>query len=292
MITNPLELTVERVDRPPIHPGVGPTHKVRPLIEPGQWQATDPFLLLMEDWISGPSAFEPHPHRGIETITYQLEGDQKYWDNQGGDEVLPAGDIQWQVAGRGLVHHGEAINDQPIHLLQLWINLPAKDKFMPVDTQQLRAGAQPTRREGGALIRVLSGRSGDIVSTTRNRTPITMVEIDLEPGAHVTQEVPAGFKAFVAPLSGRGAVGASQVELAAGEIAWLSPVDADGRVSLVAGSAGLKALVVAGKPLGEPVAARGPFVMNTKEQLDQAYAEYRATGDRFGLVPRPAVPAE
>lgn len=281
------ELNVDRVDRPPIHAGVGPTHRVRPLIEPGHWRATDPFLLLMEDWVDGASNFEPHPHRGIETVTYQLEGAQKYWDNQGGDAILSAGEIQWQVAGGGLVHHGEPINDQTIHLLQLWINLPAKDKYMPVDTQHFRVMDQPVRSEDRALIRVLSGRSGDVVSTTRNRTPITMVEVTLEPGARVAQEVPAGFKAFVAPLSGSGAVGASQTAMTAGEIGWLSPSQQDARISLVAGAAGFRALVFAGKPLGEPVAARGPFVMNTIEQLDQAYADYRAAGDRFGLEPSP-----
>lgn len=276
------QLDVERIDRPAVQHGAGPSHKVRPLIAPGDWKAIDPFLLLMEDWFSG-SDFEPHPHRGIETVTYILEGNLEYRDNHGTEETIPPGDVQWQVAGRGLVHHGEPPPGEAVHLLQLWINLPARDKLVPADTQSLHSAAQPVRREAGAEVRVFSGASGNILSSTRNHTPVTMVEITLDPGAAVEQEVPAGFRAFVLPISGTGNVGTSQAAIATGEIAWLAASELDGVVSLTAGANGLKALLFAGQPLGEPVAAHGPFVMNTVEQLSQGFAEYRATGERFGL---------
>ena len=130
---------------------------------------------------------------------------------------------------------------------------------------------------------MFSGSSGPVVAVTKNHVPVTMVDVRLEPHARFEQKLPAGFNAFVAALEGGGTVGASEAAIHAGEVAWLTRSDELSNVSFAAGERGLRVLLLAGKPLREPVAARGPFVMNTDAELSAGFAEYRAQGERFGL---------
>jgi hypothetical protein len=273
---------VARIESPQVTRGMKDSHWVRPLAPPGDFAASDPFLLLMEDWFPL-GVFDRHPHRGIETVTYVIDGTIDHYDNHGNTGLIRSGDALWLTAGRGLVHNEQPANGEPVHSLQLWVNLPKADKLAPAHFQELLAAALPVRQEPGAEIRVFSGASGSAKAATRNYAPVTMVEVRLQPHARIEQELPADFNAFVVVLEGGGTLGSSAASVHSGQVAWLTRSDEPSEVTIAAGDEGMRAILFAGRPLREPVAARGPFVMNTKEELDVGFAEFRAQGERFGL---------
>lgn len=281
MKTVSLGREVARIDRPQVQRGMAPAHRLRPLIEPGNWAATDPFLLMMEDWVAQ-GVFDRHPHRGIETVTYMVDGVVEHYDNHGNQGHIGPGDVGWLTAGRGLVHNEQPADGTTVHVLQLWVNLPAADKLTPARFQNLKAAQMPVRREAGAELRVFSGASGPAVAATLNHAPVTMVDVRLEPGARVEQEVPADYNGFVLVLEGSATVGASATQVEAGQVAWLTHEKQASQVVLQGGAQGAHVLLIAGQPLREPVAARGPFVMNTAEELMTAFTEFQLAGDEFG----------
>jgi redox-sensitive bicupin YhaK (pirin superfamily) len=282
MMTNLVKREVARIDSPQVSRGMTDAHRVRQLVPPGDWGATDPFLLLMEDWFPI-GVFDRHPHRGMETVTYVIDGRIEHYDNHGNKGTVVAGDAMWMTAGRGLIHNEQPFPGETVHLLQLWINLPRTDKLVPAHHQTLHVDKLPVRREPGAEIRVFSGASGPAKSSTGNHTPVTMVEVRLEPHAGVEQDLPAGFNAFAVVLDGGGTIGSPAVAIKGGQVAWLTPSDELSTISFNAGDQGMRALLFAGQPLREPVAAHGPFVMNTDAELAAAIADLRAQGERFGL---------
>jgi len=276
-----LRRRVARVDRPTVRTGMTPQHRIRPLIASGDPQATDPFLALMEDWFPR-GVFDRHPHRGMETVTYVIDGRLDHYDNYGNEGSILPGNVQWMTAGRGIIHLEQPAEGVTVHSLQLWVNLPAADKMVEPRAQNLVAADLPLRCEPGARIRVFSGKSGDAVAPTRNYAPVTMLEIQLEASAHVRQELPADYNAFIVVLEGDGLIGDDQYPVRASDVVWLTRIQGDAlsEVEIVGGAAPLRALLFAGRPLREPVVAQGPFVMNTEEQMRQAYVDYRA--GRFG----------
>jgi redox-sensitive bicupin YhaK (pirin superfamily) len=276
-----LQRSVARIDRPTVQMGMTPEHRIRPLIPSSDPQATDPFLLLMEDWFPR-GVFDRHPHRGMETVTYVIEGQLDHYDNYGNQGSLLPGNVQWMTAGRGIIHNEQPAVGVTVHSLQLWVNLPAADKMVEPRTQNLVAADLPLRREQGAEIRVFSGKSGDAIAPTKNYSPVIMLEARLEPGARVRQELPADYNAFLVALEGDGLVGDDRSSIHAGDVVWLTRSDAEGlsEVTMAGGNAPLRVLLYAGRPLREQVVARGPFVMNTEEQIRQAYIDYR--DGRFG----------
>jgi redox-sensitive bicupin YhaK (pirin superfamily) len=282
MTTTQSQRDVACVDHPEIGRGMSDAHRVRPLIPPGDWAGSDPFLLLMEDWFPE-GVFDRHPHRGIETITYVIDGAIEHYDNHGNTGRINPGDALWLTAGRGLIHNEKPADGGTAHILQLWVNLPRADKLVPARFQELRADAVPVRREPGAEVRVFSGASAGVTAPTRNYAPVTMVEIRLQPGARVEQDLPADYNGFIVMLEGRGTIGSSATEAWAGDVVWLAPSAGASAVTFAGGDQGMRALLFAGTPLCEPVAARGPFVMNTDAELAAGFAEFRAQGERFGL---------
>jgi redox-sensitive bicupin YhaK (pirin superfamily) len=268
--------SVARIDRPVVQMGMTPEHRVRPLIPSGDARATDPFLLLMEDWFPR-GVFDRHPHRGMETVTYVIDGKLNHYDNYGNKGSILPGNVQWMTAGRGIIHNEQPPAGVTVHSLQLWVNLPAAAKMVEPRTQNLVAADLPLRHEQGAEIRVFSGMSGDAIAPTKNYTPVTMLEVRLEAGARIRQELPADYNAFVVVLEGDGLIGRDQSPVHAGDVVWLTRTDDDGvsEVSIAGGTAPLRVLLFAGHPLREPVVARGPFVMNTEEQIRQANIDYR-----------------
>ncbi len=215
------ERSVLRIDRPEVQAGMTPQHRVRPLMPAamrGDFASTDPFLALMEDWFPR-GVFGKHPHRGIETVTYVLEGRIDHYDNQGHSGVIGPGDVQWMTAGRGLIHNEIPAEGVIVHSLQLWVNLPADDKMTAPRYQDLTGDAVPVRREPGAEIRVFSGSSGGVTAPTQNFAPVTLVEFRLEPGAWVRQDLPSDYNAVVVVLEGAGALGAKGAPVAAGDVA-------------------------------------------------------------------------
>lgn len=275
---------VAHINRPAVERGYTDEHRVRRLMPPGDWAATDPFLLLMEDW-AGPGVFEPHPHRGIQTLTFLLEGEIEHYDNHGHEGRISAGDALLMTAGRGIVHDERPADGKRLHLLQLWINLPRKDKLTLASLQELHASKLPVRREPGVEVRVFSGRSGEVAAPTENYALFTGLEMRLDGAAMVNQELPAGYNGFIVVIDGRVRIGSGSEDVGPGELAWLTRSADPSQVSVMAGPTGARALLFAGQPLNEPVASRGPFVMNTDEELNVAFAEYRAQGERFGTIP-------
>ncbi len=255
---------------------VGPEHQNRFLIEPGHWEEHDPFLMLAEDWFPR-GTFGPHPHRGMETVTYVLEGRLEHEDNRGGKDVLGPGDAQWMTAGRGVIHSEEPVAGDTVHSLQLWLNLPSKDKMSAPRYQTLRGDGMPVRSEAGVTVKLFSGTASGMQSDTRNIVPVTMAELELEPGAETVQELPGSYNGFLYVLEGEGRFGRDAVHGSAGQVLWLGSA-ADGRANSqvrIRAETPLRVLLYAGLPIGEPVFARGPFVMNTKEEIVQAYRDYQ-----------------
>jgi redox-sensitive bicupin YhaK (pirin superfamily) len=256
-MTNSEERRVRRVANTSIGQGMNPRHRVRLVLEPGHWAEHDPFLLLAEDWFVA-GTFGDHPHRGFETVTFVIEGEVEHRDNHGGHGVLHAGDAQWMTAGRGVIHSEEA-GPHGAHTLQLWINLPRALKMSAPRYEDLRG------EPGGAL---------RTFAPEENLTAITMIEMRIAAGETATCDVPAHDNTFIYVIEGSATFGAAMTRAQAGQVVWLERGEAT-RIPVCADET-LHAMLWSGKPIGEPVAARGPFVMNTTEELRQAYADFQA----------------
>lgn len=249
-------------------------HKQNLVLPSEQWATFDPFLVMAEDNMKE-GAFDHHPHRGIETVTYMIDGVLRHRDNQGNKGVLRKGDAQWMTAGKGILHIEEAQEGGFAHLLQLWVNLPKAHKMVEPRYQEIIHAEAPIRKENGAEIKVISGSSAGVKSQTKNYTPVFMAEISLQPSHTVAQDFPADFNGFIYIIEGAGVFGANKVAGKKNEVLWLKPsVEHPSEVELLA-TEPLLCVVIAGKPLRESVAAKGPFVMNTEEQIKQAYKDFR-----------------
>ncbi|MCP2166356.1 pirin family protein [Goodfellowiella coeruleoviolacea] len=263
----------------------------------------DPFLHLDQmgevDYAPGEPKGTPwHPHRGFETVTYMIDGIMDHQDSNGGGGSITNGDTQWMTAGSGLLH----IEAPPEHLvvsgglfhgLQLWVNLPRAKKLAPPRYQDIRgsAAALLTTPDGGALIRVIAGEVAGHRGPGSTHTPISVVHVSLEPGAQLDLPWRSDFNALVYVLSGRGGVGQQGRPVHTGQLAVYGRGDAL-RVRADASQDGnaprLELFVMGGEPIREPVAQYGPFVMNTREELIEAFEDYQA--GRLGVVPAERVP--
>lgn len=268
---------VASVVSPAFERGSADGHMARRLIDGKDLASTDPFILMAEDWMPR-DAFQAHPHRGIETVTLVLDGALEHSDSAGHGGVLKAGDAQWMTAGRGVTHNENTLPGIVAHTLQLWVNLPAASKMTEPRYQDLRGAELPVRREEGVEVRVLSGRSGNVVSPTLNHLPVTAIDARLDPDSGFEQTLSAGANAFVLVLEGEVVVGDLRRAVAKGELAWLDRGGSAGQtyVAITAGSSGARVTLFAARPLLEPIVFEGPFVMNTEEEIRQAYADYRA----------------
>ena len=260
--------------------------KLRRVIGQPQLPDLDPFLMLdefgtdrAEDYIAG---FPDHPHRGFETVTYMLDGRMRHRDNHGNEGVLVPGSVQWMTAGRGLVH-SEMPEQQEGRMrgFQLWLNLPAREKMTAPKYQEFGPERIPSATPApGVTVKVIAGQvdgtSGPIFQPA---TDPTYLDIALEPGAEFTQALPADYAAFLYVFEGSLQVGASAESslLRTHELGVLgegSEIRLRG-VGSGAGSNVARAILVAGRPLREPVAKYGPFVMNTREELQQAFEDFQ-----------------
>lgn len=256
------------------------------IIAPRDPRATDPFLALAEDWFSEPG-FEWHPHRGIETVTMVLDGVLEHGDNAGHSGALLPGDVQWMTAGRGIIHRELAFKNEHAHTLQLWINLPARKKLVATGYQDLRGAARPGVTAAGASIDVISGTVAGVAGPAVNQHLIQGSIITLEPGQVTDYALPAAHRAFLYILEGVATIGGRRV--GEGQVAWSDPVrgaSSSLRVGSASRDATTRVLAYSGQPLREPVAMGGPFVMNSKAEIEAAYRDFHA--GRFGQVPRQA----
>ena len=252
-------------------------------------QRLDPFLMLdafgsdkPDEYIAG---FPDHPHRGFETVTYMLEGRLRHRDNHGGEGSLGPGGVQWMTAGRGIVHSEFPEQDHGMMAgFQLWLNLPGKDKMCAPGYKDLPDGTIPiVTTDNGVKIKIVAGSAqGTQGAMTREGTQPYYLDVHLPAGASYDEALPAGHNAFVYVYEGnvkigdRAGVGNRAPRSAKkGEMAVLTTSSDATGVSIVADE-GAKLLLIAGKPLREPIAQYGPFVMNTHEQLQQAVRDVQA----------------
>jgi quercetin 2,3-dioxygenase len=257
------------------------------IITPVDPAATDPFLLLSEDWFSTPG-FDWHPHRGLETVTLVLDGVLEHGDNLGNAGALTAGDIQWMTAGRGIIHRELAFRNERAHILQLWVNLPGELKMVSTRYQDLRAADRPVIERDGIRIDLISGAAEDSTGSALNYRPVTGTLITLEPGRSLEHLLPGRDRAFFYVLSGAVTVAGQPVR--AGQIAWSDPVPGASvsAITLAAGDGDRESAVMAysAQPIGQPVAMGGPFVMNSQAEIAQAFRDFHS--GKFGDIPRQA----
>jgi redox-sensitive bicupin YhaK (pirin superfamily) len=225
-----------------------------------------------------------HPHRGFETVTYLLAGRMEHRDSQGNAGELGPGDVQWMTAGAGVVH-----SEMPeaefaraggrMHGFQLWVNLPRRDKMMRPRYQEVPGAELPVARsaDGRVTVKVIAGEALGARAAIDTRTPIIYLHYTIAPGGETVQPVASEYNAFAYVIRGDGRFGRDTQEARAGQMVLLAG-DGD-RVSLAASPSAdspLDLLLIAGEPLGEPVARYGPFVMNTAEEIHQAIEDFRS----------------
>ncbi len=234
-----------------------------------------------------------HPHRGFETVTYIIDGTFEHRDSHGGGGLITNGDTQWMTAGAGILH----IETPPeelvmtgglFHGFQLWVNLPSQDKWLPPKYQDLRGGdvGLLTTHDGGAVLRLIAGDLGGLQGPGATHTPITMVHATVSPDAQVRLPWRRDFNALAYVLNGRGVFGAERRPAGMGQLVVFGPGDtvtfaAD--ASQESRSPELDVLLLGGLPIREPVAWYGPFVMNTRAEVMQAFEDYQA--GRLGSIP-------
>ena len=247
--------------------------KLRRSLGQAQHVRVDPFLMLDEfssdnadDYIAG---FPAHPHRGFETVTYILDGHMLHEDHLGNKGNLKSGGVQWMTAGRGIIHSEMPQQDRGrMRGFQLWINLPAKDKMKPASYRDLAAAEIPEVELGNGKVRVIAGRVGNVEAPIKaTTTDATYLDVHLAPGATFTHPVKDGYNAFAYVYEG-------SLDGIPEHSAAVFTTEGDVRVK--AGDAGARFLLLAGRPIAEPVVQYGPFVMNTREEIEQAIRDYQA----------------
>jgi redox-sensitive bicupin YhaK (pirin superfamily) len=250
----------------------------------------DPILLVDE---MGPVTYDPgqaigapdHPHRGFETVTYVIDGAMEHEDSHGHRGALRPGDVQWMTAGAGVIHAempaAEIVREGGrMHGFQIWVNLPQRLKMTTPRYQEYPSAQLPVVHEAGVWVRVIAGEYGGRRSPIETTVPTTMLHVKLDPGARTAIALPPGANAVVHTIEGGGTI--DGVALADHRSALIANVPAS--VELAAGESGFEMLVIAGQPLNEPVARYGPFVMNTREELETAFRDYQS--GRFGAIAR------
>jgi hypothetical protein len=261
-------------------------------------RALDPFIHMDQmgevEYAPGEPKGTPwHPHRGFETVTYMIDGEFKHSDSNGGGGLITNGDTQWMTAGAGILH----IETPPEHLVlsgglfhgfQLWVNLPKAQKFATPRYQDIRGASVSllSSADGGALIRVIAGEVAGQAGPGSTHTPITLVHATLSPGASLTLPWRPDFNALAYTLAGRGTVGVKGRPVELGQLAVFGPGDT---ITVTADAAQesrsptMDVLFLGGRPIREPVVTYGPFVMNTKAEVAQAFEDYQA--GRLGSIP-------
>jgi redox-sensitive bicupin YhaK (pirin superfamily) len=257
----------------------------------------DPFIHMDQMGEINYAPYEPkgtpwHPHRGFETVTYMIDGTFLHQDSHGGGGVIQNGATQWMTAGRGILHIETPPEDLVIrgglfHGIQLWVNLPSKSKMIAPAYQNLE-GEQVkllSSEDGGALIRLIAGDLGEHHGPGSTHTPIVMAHVTLAPGAQMTLPWNANYNALAYVLAGSGAVGIEAHSVRTGQLAVF--VDGDAITLRGGNTEALDVLLLGGQPIGEPVAAYGPFVMNTKAELQQAFEDFQR--GLLGTIPEDGI---
>ena len=260
--------------------------------------ALDPFIHLDQmgevEYAPGEPKGTPwHPHRGFETVTYIMDGTFEHADSNGGGGVITNGDTQWMTAGAGILHiekppEALVVSGGLFHGIQLWVNLPRDQKWAPPRYQDIRAREVGllASADGGALVRVIAGELGGHAGPGVTHTPMTLLHATLSPEAELVVPWRADYNALVYVLSGAGTVGTDHAPIRTGQLAVFgagTALRASASRSQESRSPNLELLVLGGRPIREPIAWAGPFVMNSRDEVMQAFADYQA--GRLGSVP-------
>ena len=247
-------------------------------------ESISPFLMMDH---AAPKYFPPtqkkrgvgeHPHRGFETVTFAIKGEVEHRDSGGGGGKITTGGIQWMTAGSGVVHdefHSREFSQKggDFEMIQLWVNLPSKFKMTPPRYQSFEIGDFPIIDYGnhGMSVKVIAGTFGTVTSPVKTFSPINMYELNGSSGSQLEITLPVGSNTLVFQLSGKSSVADQQIEK--GNLAILSKSGNSFKLELLEES---KVMILNGEPLGEPVAAYGPFVMNTRQELMEAFKDFQA----------------
>jgi redox-sensitive bicupin YhaK (pirin superfamily) len=264
-----------KIETPKGQPGfLGAGHEARPVIS-GSFSESDPFIMLMDDMLDkkdNTPVGGPHPHAGFETVSFLLEGEI-------GDDAhkMKSGDFQMMTAGSGVVHTETIDKKSRMRLLQLWLNLPKKDRWVTPRVQDLQSEHVPSLSEDGVSIKLYSGSLAGLVSPVKNYTPIILADVSIEAGATTIQQIPANFNTFLYIIQGSVKVGEDGKRLGQGQVGWLNlsndPAQSD--LVLTAGEEGVRFVLYAGKPTGENIVSYGPFIADTNEDIQRLYQDYR-----------------
>ncbi|MBU8906178.1 pirin family protein [Desertibacillus haloalkaliphilus] len=243
-----------------------------------RWSDFDPFILMAEDWFKR-GAFSDHPHRGFQTITYVIDGRLEHIDNGGGRDILEPGDVQYMNAGWAARHAEEAVADDIAHTLQLWLNLPKHLKNTETSYQNIYAEDTPVLNVEGGSVRVFSGEFAGVIGPLQSLVPITLAEVSLGQGASYIHLLPETHNAFLYVLSGDINVGKDKTNLKKHGVATLT-YEGNGDSSKVSefkiksNHRRSRLLIYSGTPIKEQIVPYGPFVMNTMDEIKQAYSDY------------------
>jgi redox-sensitive bicupin YhaK (pirin superfamily) len=266
---------LSKIHTPQGQPGfLGPGHIARPVIS-GSFSDSDPFILLMDDMLDkkdNEPVGGPHPHAGFETVSLLLEGEM-------GDEPhkMKGGDFQIMTAGSGIVHTETIEKKAKMRLLQLWLNLPKKDRAAAPRLQHLSFEDAPVLSENGVFIKLYSGSLAGLISPIQNYTPLILADITMEAGAGTVLQIPANYNTFLYILSGDVKVGEEKKLLNTSQAGWLDLSDeaalSDLQVSV--GEEGTRFILYAAKPTGDNIVSHGPFIADSSEDIQRLYREYR-----------------
>lgn len=271
------------VTTPPPAPGfMGAGHTAVVVVDPNEFQAQDPFILLADDRVDLPAnstAGGAHPHAGFETVTFVLEG--SIHDRIEGS--LDTGDVQWMTAGSGVIHNEDVVPQGKTRILQLWLTLPHEARWSTPRLETITRANAAVRREPGVDVRVYSGSSGEARASTHNYVPVTLADISLDAHATIEQDLPSSYNGFVYVVEGSVRAGSDDTLLAKGQVGWLDRASSgpSSSLRLAAGDAGARVVLYAGEPTNVPIVMHGPFVGESRADLIRVSNDFVA-----GRLPR------
>ena len=260
---------------PPTQPGfLGTGHSAHPVIQV-DFPESDPFILLMDDRLHKQDEQPvggPHPHAGFETVTLVLEGELG-----NGAHRMKGGDLQLMTAGSGVIHTETIDKKASMRILQLWLNLPKKDRWAKPRVQDIASESVPTVSDNGVEIKVYSGSLAGVSSPIQNHTPLLIADIRLQPGTTTLQHIPASYTAFLYPIEGNVQIGEENARLRKDQVGWLDKYSEDivSELKLTAGETGGRVILYAGEPQKDQIVSHGPFIGDTPEDIRRLYQQYR-----------------
>ena len=271
----PTKRKLIRIDTPQGEPGfLGPGHIARPVISVG-FSESDPFIMLMDDMLDkkdNAPVGGPHPHGGFETVSLLLEGEI-------GDEAhkMKSGDFQMMTAGSGTVHTETIDKIAKMRLLQLWLNLPKKDRQATPRVQDLPLEHVPALSENGVSLKLYSGSLSGLTSPVQNYSPIIVADITMVAGAKAVLKIPCNYNTFLYVIKGNVMVGENKKQLNQDQVGWLDRLNETGEsdLQLTAGGEDVRLVLYAGKPTGDSIVSHGPFIADSSEDIQRLYRDYR-----------------